>query len=130
MIFSYSYGTLLGSQVFQSFIGGIVAYRALPRPQFSSLQQAIFPIYFSMQTALPVILALTYPGERTAMAFRASSLSGVLEKQNILHVLTPLVAMFVTSLANLVAVGPATTRIMKERKHQGNVTILPLPRSP
>jgi len=120
IIFTSSYGTLLGSQVFQSFVGGIVAYRALPRAQFSSLQQAIFPVYFSMQTALPVILALTYPGERTAIAFRPSSLSGVLETQNRLHVLTPLLAMFVTSLANLVAVGPATTRIMKERKHQGD----------
>ncbi|ERF68918.1 hypothetical protein EPUS_08078 [Endocarpon pusillum Z07020] len=113
-----SYGTLLGSQVFQSFIGGIVAYRALPRPQFSSLQQAIFPVYFSMQAALPVILALTYPGERTAIGSRPSSLSGVLEQQNRLHVLTPLLTMLVTSLANLMAVGPATTRIMKERKHQ------------
>ncbi|KAF7506321.1 hypothetical protein GJ744_011894 [Endocarpon pusillum] len=113
-----SYGTLLGSQVFQSFIGGIVAYRALPRPQFSSLQQAIVPIYFSMQAALPVILALTYPGERTAIGSRPSGLSGVLEQQNRLHVLTPLLTILVTGLANLMAVGPATTRIMKERKHQ------------
>jgi Domain of unknown function (DUF4149) len=97
-----------------------VAYRALPRPQFSSLQQAIFPIYFSMQTALPVILALTYPGERTATSLRPSSLTGVFEPQNRLHVLTPLLTMFVTGLANLMAVGPATTKIMRERKHQGD----------
>lgn len=121
LTFFYSYGTLLGSQVFQSFIGGIVAYRALPRPQFSSLQQAIFPIYFSMQSALPVILALTYPGERTTIGSRPSSLSGVLEQQNRLHVLTPLLTMLVTGLANLMVVGPATTQIMKERKHQGNL---------
>ena len=122
MTFYLSYGTLLGSQVFQSFIGGIVAYRALPRPQFSSLQQAIFPVYFSMQTALPIILALTYPGERTAIAFRPSSFPGVFEQQNRLHVLTPLLTMFVTSFANLMAVGPATTQIMKERKHQGSLS--------
>ena len=116
---AFSYGTVLGCQVFQTFIGGIVAYKALPRPQFSSLQQAIFPIYFSIQTAAPVILALTFPGERTATGFRPSGLSGVLDPQNRVHVLTPLITMFVTSLANFVAVGPATTRIMKERKHQG-----------
>jgi hypothetical protein len=34
--------------------------------------------------------------------------------------MTPLLTMFVTGLANLMAVGPATTKIMKERKHQGN----------
>lgn len=113
-----AYGSLLGTQVFQTFIGGIVAYRALPRPQFSSLQAAIFPIYFSMQTALPVILALTYPGERTGLALRPSGLSGVLDVQNRVHVLTPLLTVFVTGLANAMAVGPATTKIMKERKHQ------------
>jgi Domain of unknown function (DUF4149) len=73
-----------------------------------------------MQTALPVILALTYPGERTAIGLRPSGLSGVFQQQNKLHVLTPLVTMLVTSLANLVVVGPATTKIMRDRKHQGN----------
>jgi Domain of unknown function (DUF4149) len=72
-----------------------------------------------MQTALPVVLALTFPGERTLAGFRPSSLSGVLEQQNRVHVLTPLLTMFVTGLANLMAVGPATTKIMRERKHQG-----------
>ena len=34
-------------------------------------------------------------------------------------ILGPMLVMFVTSAANLVALGPATTRVMKERKHQG-----------
>ncbi|KAJ6141314.1 hypothetical protein N7470_010210 [Penicillium chermesinum] len=54
-----SYGTLLGTQFFQSFVGGVIAFRALPRPQFASLQTAIFPVYFPLQTALPVVVALT-----------------------------------------------------------------------
>jgi len=112
-----SYGSLLGSQVFQSFVGGIVAYKALTRPQFSQLQQRIFPIYFSLQTALPAILALTYPGS-TILATR-NSLSGVVSEGNRWSVLVPIATVFVTGLVNLVAVGPATTNIMKERKHQG-----------
>lgn len=32
--------------------------------------------------------------------------------------LYPLLTIFLTSLANLVVVGPATTKIMKQRKHQ------------
>jgi hypothetical protein len=35
-----SYGVLLGSEFFQSFAAGIIAYRALPRAQFATLQQA------------------------------------------------------------------------------------------
>jgi hypothetical protein len=54
-------GTLIGTDVFQSFIAGTAAYRILPRPQFSTLQSALFQTYF-MQTALPLILAFTFPG--------------------------------------------------------------------
>lgn len=113
-----SYGTLLGSQVFQSFIGGVMAYRTLARPQFSALQQGIFPVYFTMQTALPVILALTYPGERDALGVGPSSVSGVLLDKHRVNTLLPLATILFTSLANLLIVGPATTKIMHQRKHQ------------
>lgn len=113
-----SYGTLLGTEVFQSFIAGVTAYKVLPRPQFATLQSALFPIYFSMQTALPVILALTFPGERTAIGRVPPSISGVLEPSSRTHVLTPLAIMFMTGVANLIYIGPKTTQIMRERKHQ------------
>ena len=35
-----------------------------------------------------------------------------------MSVFLPLATIFVTGLANLVFLGPATTKIMKERKHQ------------
>jgi len=113
-----TYGTLLGTQFFQSFVGGIVAFRALPRPQFSSLQQKIFPIYFGLQTALPAVLALTYPGINTALGKAPSSLAGTFSEANRWDVLVPILTVFVTGLINTVYVGPATTKIMKERKHQ------------
>ncbi|KAH6668031.1 hypothetical protein B0J14DRAFT_176910 [Halenospora varia] len=112
-----TYGTLLGSQFFQSFIGGVVAFKVLTRPQFSQLQQKLFPIYFGMQTALPAVLALTYPGSASPLG-TASSLSGVLADSNRWSVLVPLATMFVGGLINMVYVGPATTKIMRERKVQ------------
>jgi len=118
-----SYGTLLGSEVFQSFVAGIVSYRALPRPAFSTLQTALFPVYFSMQTALPLIMAITYPGGSgktlTGGTAAPSSISGVLAEQNRYTVLLPLATIFATSAANLLVVGPQTTKTMRERKHQG-----------
>lgn len=110
-----------GLTLFQSFIGGIVAYRALPRPQFSTLQQAIFPIYFSMQTALPVVLALTYPGspQTFGSASVPSGLHGFFTEKNRSSVLIPLTTIFATSIVNMLFIGPATTRVMRERKHQG-----------
>ena len=108
----------------QSFVGGIVAYKALPRPQFASLQQKIFPIYFSLQTALPVVLALTYPGLKTPLG-TASGLNGTLAEVNRWSVLVPLLTIFTTSLANLLVIGPATTKIMQERKQQGKNNFSP-----
>ena len=69
-----------------------------------------------MQTALPVLLALTFPSERTATGTRPGSFSGVLEPENRVHVFTPLAIMFVTALANVAYFGPATTKCMREKE--------------
>lgn len=119
-----TYGTLLGSNLFQTFMAGPVAYKALPRPQFSTLQQAIFPPYFTFQTVLPLVLALTWPGEKlasagSAVARKSAGYTGLLEEENRWTALIPIALMCGTSLLNLVVLGPATTKVMKERKHQG-----------
>ncbi|KAH0537791.1 hypothetical protein FGG08_005473 [Glutinoglossum americanum] len=75
-----------------------------------------------MQTALPAILALTYPGEQTAAGLRSSGISGVFAPENRLCVLLPLLTVFTTSLANLTLVGPATAKIMRKRKQQGKLS--------
>ena len=119
-----SYGTLLGSNLFQTFINGPFAFKHLARSEFSRLQQAIFPPYFVLQTALPVVVALTWPGERVAAAGgsairRDGGWSGLLGKDNFYTALLPVAIMFGTSLLNLTILGPATTKVMRERKHQG-----------
>jgi hypothetical protein len=84
-----------------------VSYRALTRPQFSVLQQNLFPVYFGMQSLLPVTLALTYPFGSTKALFTTANSSSI-----------SIVAMMVCGLVNWLVVGPATTKIMRERKHQ------------
>ncbi|OQE28675.1 hypothetical protein PENSTE_c003G01505 [Penicillium steckii] len=108
-----SYGTLLGTQFFQSFVGGIVAFRALPRPQFASLQTAIFPVYFSMQTALPVVVALT-----ASRGGQALGLSGLVAPENRLNTFLPMATVAITGLINMFVLRPLTVNIMRERKHQ------------
>lgn len=110
--------------MFQTFMAGPIAFKALPRPSFSTLQTAIFPPFFAMQTALPIILALTWPGEKVAsassLAMREhSGWQGILHQNNFWTGLVPVGVMLLTGLANLVALGPMTTRVMRERKHQG-----------
>jgi hypothetical protein len=119
-----TYGTLLGSNLFQTFLGGPLAFKALPRPSFSTLQQAIFPPYFTFQAALPVLLALTWPGGKLAQIggrelTQNSGFWGIFSENNLMTAGLPVVLMFATSAANLLVFGPATTKVMRERKHQG-----------
>ena len=118
LLTSCSYGTLLGSEIFNSAIVGITSFRCLPRPQFATLQTHLLPIYFSMQTTLPLVLALTLPAERTAIGRIPAGMTGVLDPSNRLSVLTPLAITFLMGAVNCWYVGPATTKTMKERKHQ------------
>lgn len=64
------------------------------------------------------MLALTYPGVKSPHG-AVSGLGGTMAEVNRWSVLAPLATIFVTSLINMVVIGPATTSIMKERKHQG-----------
>jgi hypothetical protein len=82
----------------QSFVGGIVSYQALPRPQFSQLQQKLTPVYFGLQTVFTSVLALTYPGSQ--LLGIPSGLRGTLAESNRWSVLIPLATTLVTSIAN------------------------------
>ncbi|KAL4952579.1 hypothetical protein BDW69DRAFT_19756 [Aspergillus filifer] len=108
-----SYGTLLGVQIYQSFISGIIAFRALPRPQFSALQAKIFPTYFALQTALPVVVALT-----ASRSGQTLGVSGLLEPEHKFKVLLPLATAFVTGLINFGFLRKMTVETMRQRKHQ------------
>lgn len=114
-----SYGTLLGSTLFQSFIGGVIAFRVLPRPQFAQLQSKTFPVYFAMQTALSLVLGLTFPSRAGTVGYGAlrDDSAGLLADTN-RGALIAIATMFVSGLVNLAFVGPATTKCMRERKHQ------------
>lgn len=71
-----------------------------------------------MQTALPVILAVTYPGSKNPFG-PASGLSGFFDPSNRWAVLAPLTVAFATGLVNLVVLLPTAQKILAERKLQG-----------
>lgn len=54
-----------------------------------------------------------------AVVRKNAGYAGLLEEENLWTALIPIVLMAGTSLLNLAALGPATTKVMKERKHQG-----------
>ncbi|GAA6064125.1 hypothetical protein JCM10212_006764 [Sporobolomyces blumeae] len=100
-------GTLLGSTVWHGFIGGLIAYRTLPRQQFGNLQSKLFPRYFALQATGSLALLGLY--------HRAGKL--IKSDRN----MWVLAVMLGTSAANWLVVGPWTTAVMKKRHRRERI---------
>lgn len=103
----FAYSTLLGVELYQSFVMTKVAYLALPRSAFRSLQKRVFPIYFQSQTVLLGVAVLTVPpyGPASLISSRGNWI--------------PLAIAGSTAAINLLVYGPRTQKLMIERSHQG-----------
>ena len=101
-----AYSTLLGTELYQSFVMTKVAYQALPRSAFTTLQKRVFPVYFQSQSILLLVVAATFPPHGPISIFRkrgdwiAFAIAGV------------------TAGFNLIVFGPRTQALMIERVHQ------------
>ncbi|KAM0346459.1 hypothetical protein ACHAPU_005524 [Fusarium lateritium] len=111
-----TYGTLLGTTFFHSFINGIVTFKTVDRASFSAIQQKLFPIYFGLQTVLPGVLALTFPGN--SLIGLANGPAGLVSEFARYHSLLPITLMAVTGALNLTVLLPLTMDVMKQRRGQ------------
>src|SRR5690242_6461254 len=108
----FAYSTLLGTELYQSFVMTKLAYQALPRSAFTTLQKRVFPVYFQSQTLLIGLVALTPPPHGP---------------YSLVHDQSSAIALAVaggTALLNLLIYGPKTQKLMIERVHQGMPTML------
>ncbi|TDL15823.1 hypothetical protein BD410DRAFT_844909 [Rickenella mellea] len=101
-----AYGTLLGTELYQTFVMTGVSFRALPISMFTTLQKRVFPAYFRTQTLLAAATALTYP---------PGSLVGLRQQWSSW---VPLLVNLACAGLNLYIYGPRTTRAMIDRIHQ------------
>jgi hypothetical protein len=102
-----AYSTLLGTELWQSFVMTKVAYQALPRSAFTTLQKRIFPIYFQSQSLLLLLVVATCPpcGPMSLLKNRSEGISLMIASS--------------TAVLNLLVYGPRTKDLMIERVHQG-----------
>jgi hypothetical protein len=102
------YSTLLGTELFQTFVNTKICYMALPRSAFTTLQKRLFPIYFRGQTILLLLTAVTFPprGLLSLVEHRADWI--------------PYTLAGVTAVLNLVVYGPRTQMAMVDCIHQGD----------
>lgn len=103
--------TLLGMQLWQSFVMVKVAYRALSPEPFTLLQKRVFPVYFQSQCALIVLSAITFPANGPTGLFKAGG-----------NWIPHLVGA-VTAALNLLVFGPRTSRLMMIRRARGTLAI-------
>lgn len=104
-----SFSTLLGSQLYQTFVVTKVAFKQLPRAPYISLQKTVFPIFFQGQALLLLFSAVTLP------PYGLRSLVG--DKRDWI----PFAVSGVVSVLNLLVFGPRTRRLMLERLQQGEL---------
>lgn len=109
----FAYSTLLGTQLYQTFVMVKIAHRALPRDAFTTLQKRVFPAYFRSQSLLLALVAVTLPPHGPMSLAR--------EKADWISFLVA----GVTAALNLVVFGPRTSRIMMVRKYQGMPLTMP-----
>lgn len=109
------------NSLLQTFINAPISFTTLERTQFAILQRELFPPYFAMQTLAPIVLALTYPGNKKFLGEKLipQGLSGVLDAANRWTVLVPLTAACVTGLVNWVYLLPETNKVTAQRRLQG-----------
>ncbi|KAF2805265.1 uncharacterized protein BDZ99DRAFT_466901 [Mytilinidion resinicola] len=102
----FTYATLLGTSLYQTFVMTKVCYNALPRSAFTTLNKRVFPVYFQGQTLLLALTAATFPPY------------GPLSLRRSMGDLLPLALAGGMAVLNLVKFGPATQKAMVERGWQ------------
>jgi hypothetical protein len=103
-----AFSTLVGTELYQSFVMTKICYRALPRSAFTTLQKRVFPIYFQGQSLLLIFTALTIPpyGPISLVKHCGDSI--------------PLAIAGIAAVLNLLLYGPRTQQAMIHRVHQGS----------
>ncbi|KAF5984787.1 hypothetical protein FBULB1_3236 [Fusarium bulbicola] len=104
-----SFSTLLGSQLYQTFIITKVTFKHLPRTPYINLQKTLFPIFFQGQALLLFLTAITLP------PYGALSLI-----ENKSDWIPFAISGFVSGL-NLMVFGPRTRQLMLDRVEQGTL---------
>jgi hypothetical protein len=102
-----AYSTLLGTELYQTFVMTKISYQVLPRSAFTTLQKRVFPIYFQSQSLLLFLVAATCPphGPMSMVEDRSNWISFAVAG--------------ITACLNLIVYGPQATDLMVARVHKG-----------
>ncbi|CAL1696343.1 unnamed protein product [Somion occarium] len=105
-----AYSWLFGMSLWVTFIGGVIAFKALPRQQFGALQHRTFPIYFALSISLSsLLLGLWTKGHPSVLEhLKNPQVADVTQAY-------ALAAVILSQAANQFIVGPLTSKTMFQR---------------
>jgi len=112
-VYLLGYSWLFGMSLWVSFFAGVIAYKALPRQQFGTLQHRIFPVYFACSIGLSAILLglWTYGHPDVVPNIAAPWLADVAQAYVVAGIL-------IAQAGNQFIVGPMTSKTMFKRYQQ------------
>ncbi|KAI1355515.1 hypothetical protein F5Y01DRAFT_270696 [Xylaria sp. FL0043] len=102
-----AFSTLLGTQLYQTFVVTKICYVSLPRPAFTTLQKRLFPIYFRSQSLLLLLTVVTVPSRGGPLSVIANKAAWI-----------PFAIAGLTGTLNCWVYGPRTRQLMIERIQQ------------
>ncbi|KIK71362.1 hypothetical protein GYMLUDRAFT_66572 [Collybiopsis luxurians FD-317 M1] len=104
------YSWLFGMSVWNTFFGGIIAFRTLPRQHFGNLQHKIFPIYFVLSVLLSSGLLLLW-------TFSHPDVLSYWDRPLVADVsqVYLLISVLLSQGSNYFIIGPMTSKTMFER---------------
>ncbi|KAJ7169490.1 hypothetical protein C8R46DRAFT_896230 [Mycena filopes] len=109
-LYLVAYGWLFGMSLWISFFGGVIAYKTLPRPQFSNLQHKTFPVYFLLSIVLASALLAVWTANHSAV--RTHYASPLVEEVAQAYALA---FVILAQGSNYFVVGPLTSKTMFQR---------------
>ncbi|KAF8482144.1 hypothetical protein DFH94DRAFT_627906 [Russula ochroleuca] len=109
-LYTLSFSFIFGMSLWVTFIGGVITYKTLPRQQFGSLQQRLFPVYFKLNALISSGLLLVWVRNHDTVITQ------------IAHPTNPdvsqayaLAVVAISQALNAVWIGPATSKLLAAR---------------
>jgi len=109
--YSLAFSFLFGTAVWVTFFGGIIAFRALPRQMFGTLQHRTFPVYFNVTVlvASGLLAAWTYTHDNVIVHVANPLVPDVLQAYT-------LAVVILSQGLNSFVIGPLTSKTMFKRQ--------------
>ncbi|EIW64548.1 uncharacterized protein TRAVEDRAFT_25694 [Trametes versicolor FP-101664 SS1] len=109
-LYQVGYAWLFGMTLWVTFVGGVIAFKTLPRQQFGTLQHRTFPVYFVISIALSSgLLGLwTYSHPTVLTEYLKPTNADVAQAY-------ALAAVVFAQASNHFVIGPLTSKTMFQR---------------